>query len=102
MIINETYLGGFDSSVHISEEAYVKVTPILVANLTSLSSTNAATAVPWAIIAAIGTSGILGTAMNIVLAFCAGTDMAAIIENPIGQPMATVRTLVTLGCWAED
>ncbi|KIJ50209.1 hypothetical protein M422DRAFT_224818 [Sphaerobolus stellatus SS14] len=66
-------IGGFDSSVHISEEA-----------------TNAATAVPWAIVGAIGVSGILGTAINIVLAFCAGTDMQAIVDNSIGQPMATI------------
>ena len=36
-------LGSFDSSVHISEEA-----------------SNAATAVPWAIVYAIGIAGILG------------------------------------------
>ncbi|GJJ13305.1 hypothetical protein Clacol_007557 [Clathrus columnatus] len=66
-------IGAFDSSVHISEEA-----------------TNAATAVPWAIVGAIGISGFLGTIINIVLAFCAGTDMESIIDNPIGQPMATI------------
>ncbi|GJJ13302.1 hypothetical protein Clacol_007554 [Clathrus columnatus] len=66
-------IGGFDSSVHISEEA-----------------TNAATAVPWAIFGAVGISGFLGTIVNIVLAFCAGTDMKSIIDNPIGQPMATI------------
>lgn len=36
--------GGFDSSVHISEEA-----------------ANAAVAVPWAIVSAIGIAGVLGT-----------------------------------------
>ncbi|KAF8582849.1 amino acid transporter [Ramaria rubella] len=66
-------IGAFDSSVHISEEA-----------------TNAATAVPWAIVGAIAISGVLGTAMNIVLAFCAGTDMNSIVDNDIGQPMATI------------
>lgn len=41
------FIGGFDSSVHISEEA-----------------TNAAIAVPWAIVSAIGIAGILGTGVN--------------------------------------
>ncbi|KAF8525176.1 amino acid/polyamine transporter I [Hysterangium stoloniferum] len=66
-------IAGFDSSVHISEEA-----------------TNAATAVPWAIVGAVALGGILGTAINIVLAFCAGRDMAAILDSKIGQPMATI------------
>jgi amino acid transporter len=38
--------GSFDSSVHISEEA-----------------SNAATAVPWAIVNAVGIAGILGVGM---------------------------------------
>ena len=38
-----SYAGSFDSSVHISEEA-----------------SNAATAVPWAIVYAIGIAGVLG------------------------------------------
>ncbi|GJJ13295.1 hypothetical protein Clacol_007547 [Clathrus columnatus] len=71
--ISNKFEGAFDSSVHISEEA-----------------TNAATAVPWAIVGAIGISGFLGTIINIVLAFCAGTDIESIINNPIGQPMATI------------
>ncbi|KAF8526136.1 amino acid/polyamine transporter I [Gautieria morchelliformis] len=66
-------IGAFDSAVHISEEA-----------------TNAATAVPWAIVGAIAISGILGTAINVVLAFCAGTDMSSVLNSPIGQPMATI------------
>ncbi|KAF9507561.1 hypothetical protein BS47DRAFT_1303851 [Hydnum rufescens UP504] len=63
----------FDSSVHISEEA-----------------TNAATAVPWAIVGAIGISGILGTAILIVLSFFMGTNMNVIVNDPIGQPMAVI------------
>jgi len=63
----------FDSSVHISEEA-----------------TNAAIAVPWAIVGAIGISGVLGTAILIVLTFFMGTDIDSIVNNPIGQPMATI------------
>jgi hypothetical protein len=42
-------------------------------------------------VGAITISGILGTAINIVLAFCAGTDMDGIFNSEIGQPMATVR-----------
>lgn len=80
--------GSFDSSVHISEEA-----------------SNAATAVPWAIVLAIGIAGVLGTGMhfcvtlisanslpwpavNIVLAFCMGTDLEGLMET--SQPMAAI------------
>ncbi|THH11511.1 hypothetical protein EW146_g8022 [Bondarzewia mesenterica] len=61
----------FDSSVHISEEA-----------------SNAATAVPYAIIWAIGIAGLLGWAINVSLAFCMGTDLEAIMAAP--QPMAQI------------
>ncbi|KAI0776821.1 APC amino acid permease [Trametes elegans] len=63
----------FDSSVHISEEA-----------------SNAATAVPWAIVYAIAIAGVLGWAINIALAFCMGTDLDGIMNSPIGQPMAEI------------
>ncbi|KAG7087578.1 hypothetical protein E1B28_013532 [Marasmius oreades] len=61
----------FDACVHISEEA-----------------SNAATAVPWAIVNAIAIGGILGTAINISLAFCMGTDLQALADSD--QPMATI------------
>ncbi|KXN84172.1 GABA-specific permease [Leucoagaricus sp. SymC.cos] len=64
-------IGSFDSSVHISEEA-----------------SNAAKAVPWAIVGAIGIGGILGCAINITLAFCMGTDLEAL--NDSHQPMADI------------
>ncbi|KAI9571846.1 amino acid/polyamine transporter I [Boletus coccyginus] len=64
-------IGSFDSSVHISEEAG-----------------NAATAVPWAIVGAVGISGLLGWAINISLAFCMGTDLTSLIDSP--QPMAQI------------
>ncbi|KAF7421017.1 GABA-specific high-affinity permease [Pleurotus ostreatus] len=81
-------IGSFDSAVHISEEA-----------------SNAATAVPWAIINAVGIAGVLGTAINISLAFCMGTDLDAIVNSPIGQPMATIffnsfGEKATLGVWS--
>ncbi|KAH7924358.1 amino acid transporter [Leucogyrophana mollusca] len=63
----------FDSSVHISEEA-----------------SNAATAVPWAIVSAIGIAGVLGWAINVSLAFCMGTDLNNLLDSPIGQPMAQI------------
>ncbi|EJD04784.1 amino acid transporter [Fomitiporia mediterranea MF3/22] len=66
-------IGAFDSSVHISEEA-----------------SNAAIAVPWAIVSAIFVAGVLGWAINVALAFCMGTDLDSIMNNKIGQPMATI------------
>ncbi|KZT05219.1 APC amino acid permease [Laetiporus sulphureus 93-53] len=63
----------FDSSVHISEEA-----------------SNAATAVPWAIVLAIAIAGVLGWAINVALAFCMGTNLDAIVNSPVGQPMAQI------------
>ena len=71
-------------------------------------SSNAAIAVPWAIVGAISIASVLGTgkcvvvslfsidqsmrniAIMIVFAFCMGTDLDSIVHNPIGQPMATV------------
>ncbi|CAE6429264.1 unnamed protein product [Rhizoctonia solani] len=81
-------IGAYDSCVHISEEA-----------------SNAAVAVPWAIIGAIGISGVLGTAMNIAIAFCMGTDLEAIINSDIGQPLAAIffnsfGQKATLGIWS--
>ncbi|KAF9238374.1 amino acid/polyamine transporter I [Melanogaster broomeanus] len=78
----------FDSSVHISEEA-----------------ANAATAVPWAIVSAIGIAGVLGWAINVSLAFCMGTDLESILDSPVGQPMAQIffnsfGQNGTLGIWA--
>ncbi|KAJ7482281.1 amino acid/polyamine transporter I [Mycena galericulata] len=61
----------FDSSVHISEEA-----------------SNAATAVPWAIVCAIGIAGVLGWAINVSLAFCMGTDLETLYAS--SQPMAAI------------
>jgi len=57
--------------VHISEEA-----------------SNAATAVPWAIVGAISIAGVLGLAINMSLAFCMGTDLEALFDT--AQPMAAI------------
>ena len=92
-------LGGFDTSVHISEEAR-----------------NAPRAVPFAIVASTVVSATLGWSkyegdrtlritrlsffivVNIMLAFYMGNDLASITGNDIGQPMATVchRTIESL------
>ena len=62
---------------------------------------------PWAIVYAIGIAGVLGwgkryhrtnkasltslpPAINVALAFCMGTDLQAILDSNIGQPMATI------------
>ncbi|KAF5341483.1 hypothetical protein D9758_013939 [Tetrapyrgos nigripes] len=66
-------VGGFDSSVHISEEAR-----------------NAPRAVPFAIMCATVFGSFLGWIVNIVLAFHIGNDLESVIANPIGQPMATI------------
>lgn len=63
----------FDSTVHISEEA-----------------SNAATAVPWAIVYAISIAGVLGWAINVSLAFCMGSNVDALLSSNIGQPMAQI------------
>ncbi|KAG2135253.1 amino acid/polyamine transporter I [Suillus clintonianus] len=66
-------IGGYDSSVHISEEA-----------------SNATTAIPWAIVGSIAVSAALGWGINVSLAFCMGTDLEGILNSPIGQPMAQI------------
>ncbi|THV04571.1 amino acid transporter [Dendrothele bispora CBS 962.96] len=66
-------VGGFDTSVHISEEAK-----------------NATRAVPFAIMCATLSGCILGWIVNIVLAFHMGSNLESIIQDPVGQPMATI------------
>ncbi|KAJ8594353.1 amino acid transporter [Rhizopogon salebrosus TDB-379] len=66
-------IAGYDCSVHMSEEA-----------------SNADVAIPWAITSSIATSAILGFGINIVLAFCMGTDLSSIISGPTSQPMAQI------------
>jgi len=66
-------VGGFDAGVHISEEAL-----------------NANIAVPWAIICVTAIGCILGFAIQVVVAFCMGTDTVSILSSPVGQPLATI------------
>ncbi|KAG1722545.1 amino acid/polyamine transporter I, partial [Suillus paluster] len=79
--------GGYDASVHMSEEA-----------------SNAAIAIPWAITGAIAMSAVLGLGINITIAFCMGTDLVGILSSPIGQPMAQILynslgQRMALGIW---
>ena len=66
-------IGGFDSCVHLSEEA-----------------ANAAKAVPYGIMMAIGSCWVLGFIILIVIAACMSTDSEAILGSPFGQPMAQI------------
>lgn len=66
-------IAGVDASVHISEEA-----------------SNAAVAVPWAIVSSEFIAGLLGWAINLSLTFCMDTNTENILNSPIGQPMATI------------
>jgi len=106
MLTENFDLGSFDSSVHISEE-----------------SSNAASAVPWAIVNAIAIGGVLGwgmlqiltlffwnqlvlnmhAAINMALAFCMGGDLESLVHS--NQPMAQIflnsfGLKATLGIWA--
>jgi hypothetical protein len=42
------------------------------------------------IVGATGISGTLGTVILIVLSFFMGTNINAIVNDPIGQPMAVI------------
>ncbi|CCM01799.1 uncharacterized protein FIBRA_03866 [Fibroporia radiculosa] len=66
-------ISGFDSSLHISEEA-----------------SNASVAVPWALIGATSVACVLGWAINVAIAFRMGTDIESIMNSSIDQPMAVI------------
>ncbi|KAF8347229.1 amino acid transporter [Amanita rubescens] len=66
-------IAGFDAVVHISEEAR-----------------NANIAVPYGILFSALSSIVLGWGIIVALAFCMGTNLQNIVNNPIGQPMATI------------
>ncbi|KAF9074068.1 amino acid/polyamine transporter I [Rhodocollybia butyracea] len=66
-------VGGFDSCVHISEEAR-----------------NASFAIPWATVLSTAATCILGWGINVSLAFNMGKDLDGILSNAIGQPLATI------------
>ncbi|EIW80593.1 hypothetical protein CONPUDRAFT_154619 [Coniophora puteana RWD-64-598 SS2] len=64
---------GYDSSVHMSEEA-----------------SNAAMVVPWATVISVISGFVLGLAVNISLAFCMGPSTITLVDSPLGQPMAQI------------
>jgi amino acid transporter len=70
--LTDSGISAYDSAVHISEEC-----------------SNAAVAVPKAIVGAIALAGVLGTAIMIALAFCMGTDLEAIMGSSVGQPVSS-------------
>jgi amino acid transporter len=73
MLMAAWTVASYDSAVHISEEA-----------------SNAATAVPLGIIAAIVSSALLGVGILISITFNMGTDLDSIINSDVGQPLATI------------
>lgn len=66
-------IGGFDSCVHMSEEA-----------------SNAAKAVPYGIMMSIGSCWILGFIIMIVIAACIDPNLDNVLSSKYGQPMAQI------------
>jgi amino acid transporter len=66
-------VSGFESSATIAEEA-----------------SNAAKAVPFAMISSLVTAAITGWAVIITIAFCMGSDVISIVTSPLGQPLAQI------------
>ncbi|PMD29001.1 gaba permease [Hyaloscypha variabilis F] len=66
-------IGAFDSCVHMSEEA-----------------SNAAKAVPYGIMMAIGSAWILGFIIMIVIAACIDPNLENVLGSSFGQPMAQI------------
>ncbi|KAK6332888.1 GABA-specific high-affinity permease [Orbilia brochopaga] len=66
-------IGGFDSCVHISEEAK-----------------NATIAVPYGILGSVGLCWVLGFLSQIVIASCMSQDLEHLLGSPFGQPMAQI------------
>lgn len=66
-------VGAFDSCVHMSEEAM-----------------NAAKAVPYGILGAIGACWSLGFLSLCIIAACISTDLSSVLESRFGQPIAQV------------
>lgn len=66
-------VSGFESSATIAEEA-----------------SNAAKAVPFAMISSLVTATITGWAVIITIAFCMGPDVIGIVTSTLGQPFAQI------------
>lgn len=66
-------VSGFESSATIAEEA-----------------SNAATAVPFAMISSLLTAAVTGWAVIITVAFTMGSDVISVVTSELGQPMAQI------------
>jgi amino acid transporter len=66
-------VSGFESSATIAEEA-----------------SNAAKAVPFAMVSSLVTAMVTGWAVIITIAFCMGNDVIAVVTSPLGQPFAQI------------
>lgn len=66
-------VSGFESSATIAEEA-----------------SNAAKAVPFAMISSLVTAAVTGWAVIITIAFSMGQDVISIVTTPLGQPLAQI------------
>ena len=66
-------IGGFDSCVHMSEEA-----------------ANATRAVPYGILMSIGSCWLFGWILVIVIAACMSPDLTSLTTTKFGQPMAQI------------
>ncbi|KAF2204911.1 amino acid transporter [Delitschia confertaspora ATCC 74209] len=66
-------IGGFDSCVHMSEEA-----------------ANATKAVPYGILMSIGSCWFFGFLISIVIAACMSPDVGSLLDSKYGQPMAQI------------
>ncbi|TGO36809.1 hypothetical protein BHYA_0114g00230 [Botrytis hyacinthi] len=66
-------VSGFESAATIAEEA-----------------SNAARAVPFAMVSSLITAAVTGWAVIITIAFCMGTDVIGIVTSPLGQPLAQI------------
>ncbi|KAM0130824.1 hypothetical protein ACHAO1_007689 [Botrytis cinerea] len=66
-------VSGFESAATIAEEA-----------------SNAAKAVPFAMVSSLVTATVTGWAVIITIAFCMGTDVIGIVTSPLGQPLAQI------------
>ncbi|KAG9232890.1 amino acid/polyamine transporter I [Amylocarpus encephaloides] len=66
-------VSGFESSATIAEEA-----------------SNAAKAVPFAMVSSLVVAAVTGWSVIITIAFCMGSDVVALVESDLGQPMAQI------------
>lgn len=85
MLMAAWTVASYDSCIHISEEA-----------------SNASTAVPLGIIAAIVLATITGFAILVAIVFNMGQDLSSVINSKVGQPMAVIllNSLGKKGCMA--